>query len=98
MSVKAIALNVGRCWAEPVLIFLRTNNLRGIQHLWNIGNNNHLAEFPELHINRCVWHDNDVYVIDGVNLEEHLIMLHDEEGPEIGTSVGIDDGNEYRVM
>jgi len=76
------------------LSFLRSNNLCGIQHIWNIGNNNHLSEFPELHINRRVWHDDDVYVIDGVNVEGRLIMLHNEEDPEIGTSVGIDDTNE----
>ena len=57
-----------------------------------------MAEFPELRINRRVWHDDDVYGIDGVNVEERLIMLHNEEDPEMGTSVGIDDVNEYRVM
>ena len=45
-----------------------------------------------------MWHDDDVYVIDGVNEKERLIMLHNEEDPEIGTSVGIDDTIEYRVM
>jgi len=77
---------------------LRTNNLRVIQHIWNIGNNNHLAQFPELNINYRVWYDNDVYVIDGVNMEECMIMLHNEEDPEIETSVRIDDTNEFRVM
>ena len=98
MSVKAIALNIGKCRAEPVLRFLRSNNLRGIQPIWPVGNNNHLIRFPELRINRRVWHDDDVYVIDGVDEEERLIMLHNEEDPEMGTSVGIDDTTDYRVM
>ena len=81
-----------------MLRFFRTNNLRGIHPIWTIGNNNHMAEFPELRINRRVWHDDDVYVIDGVNVEERLIMLHNKEDPEMGTSVDIDDVNEYRVV
>ena len=98
MSVKAIALNVGRCRAEPVLRFLRLHELRGIQPIYPIGNNDHLVHFPELRINLRVWHDDDIYVIDGVDEEERLIMLHNEEIPEMGTSVRIDDTDEYRVM
>ena len=45
-----------------------------------------------------MWHDDDVYVIDGVDEEERLIMRHNEEISEMGTSVRIDDTNEYRVM
>ena len=66
--------------------------------MYPVGSNNHLVQFPKLCINCRVWHDDDVYVIDGVDEEERLIMLHNEEIPEMGTSVRIDDTNEYRVM
>ena len=45
-----------------------------------------------------MWHDDDVYVIDAVDFEAGFIMLHNEELPEIGTSVAIADTAEYRVM
>jgi len=98
MSVKAISLNVGKCRAEPVLRFLKNNNIRGIQSAWPTGNNNHLVQFPELRIHRRVWYDDDVYVIDGVDEEDRLIHLHNEQDTDIGVSVGIDDTSEYRVM
>ena len=98
MSVKAISLNVGKCRAEPVLRFLKNNNIRGIQSAWPTGNNNHLVQFPELRIHRRVWYDDDVYVIDGVDKEDRLILLHNEQDTDIGVSVGIDNTSEYRVM
>ena len=45
-----------------------------------------------------MWYDDDVYVIDGVDEEDRLIMLHNKQDTDIGVSVGIDDTSEYRVM
>ena len=98
MSVNAISLNVGKCKAETILWFLQNNNIQGIQSLWPTGNNNHLVQFPELCIHRRVWYDDDVYVIDEVNEEYRLLMLHNKQDPEIGVSVSIDYTSEYRDM
>ena len=98
MSLKAVALNVGKCRAEPLMQFLDRNRMRSIQSLWPEGNSDHLVQYPELRIGRGVWHDDDVYVIDAVDVEAGLIMLHNEEIPEMGTSVEITDTAEYRLM
>ena len=58
----------------------------------------HLIQYSELRIGQGVWHDDDVYVIDAVDVEAGLIMLHNKEVPEMGTSVAITDTAEYRVM
>ena len=98
MSLKAVALNVGKCRAEPVMQFFAKNSLNLIQSIWPAGNNNHLIQYPELLIGRGLWHDDDVYVIDAVDVEAGLIMLYNEEVPEMGTSVAITDTAEYIVM
>ena len=54
MSLKAIALNVEKCRAEPVMRFLRLNNLNAIQPIWPAENTDHLAQYPELRISRGV--------------------------------------------
>ena len=98
MSLKAVALNVGKCRAEPVMQFLARNSLHSIQSIWSAENSDHLIQYPELRIGRGVWHDDDVYIIDAVDVEAGLLLLHNEEVPEMGTSVAITDTAEYRVM
>ena len=98
MSLKAVTLNVGKCRAEPLMQCLDRNRMRSIQSLWPEGNSDHLVQYPELRIGQGVWHDNDVYVIYVVDVEAGLIMLHNEELPEMGTSVAIADTAEYIVM
>ena len=43
MSFKAVALNVGKYRVEPVMRFLRLNNLNAIQLGWPAGNTDHLT-------------------------------------------------------
>ena len=78
--------------------FFAKNSLNLIQSIWPAGNSDHLIQYPELSIGRGVWHDDDVYVIDAVDVEAGLIMLHNEEIPEMGTSMEITDTAEYRLM
>jgi len=94
MSLKAVALNVGKCRAKPVMRGLCDNNLNAIQPIWPAGNMDHLEQYPELRIVRSVWHDDNVYAIDAVDVEAG----HNEELPKMGTSMAIADTDEYRVM
>ena len=101
MSMKAMALNVGKCRAKPVMRFLRNNAITNIQSSWLQGSaTNHLGQYPELRINRRVWYEEDeeFYVIDGVGIEAGLIMLHNETVHELGISVRIDDTDAYQLV
>ena len=53
-----------------------------------------------LRINRRVWYEEDkeFYVIDGIDIDAGLILLHNETVHELYISVRIDDTDAYQLV